>query len=667
VRASNLVAAAVTLLAACWSAEGQPSPSLIFSPSVLLVGSGPSLLHISVVQGQAAGLGVRWNGVDKPATADSNPSFSGGYDIELTAEDLAAPAMAQVSMYDLRTGATVTSGYVFVGYNIVPNDVVFDQARNRFYLTTPTQSTDPSFPANSLVALDSANNHIGPVLAIGNHPTSLAPSDDGNSLYVAVDADGLIRRVDLDTFAVTGEFRVRSAFTGYIGPYARSAIAVMPGHPQTVAIYHHPDINSSLASIAVYDDGQKRPSEIDSSSGYDSLLFAPDGKSLFLGSYANLNSPQSVLHYDVDATGIPKQTPTSISGGGPVTIQNGLLYTSRGTIIDIQKMQIAGLLGVGGAVAVDLSNQRIFAVHFISRSNAGDYPQYLQTFDLATQEPLGWQSLDSWNYFSVGGNSGQRLFRFGSDGLLYTGNKALLLFHTPLAGPAPVSGEAAVVNAASQQSGPIAPGEILSIYGTNLGPAAPVIPEPSTLAFPSILGNTQVWFDSLPGALLMAHQNQINVVAPFELQPGSTVNVQVWNMGIPSAKIRLSVAQTAPALITRNGSGTGPAAIVNQDGTVNMPAPAGSTVMLYGTGGGVIPEAVDGALARRAANLAAPVRVSLAGRDVPVVYAGAAPGLVNGVFQLNVQIPSDLPAGTASITVNINGQDSPRGVTLEIR
>lgn len=664
-RASRLAAAAITLLTACWRCQGQPSPPLIFSPTVLLVGSGPGSLHIAVLQGQAGGLGVRWNGVAKTPAVNTNPMFSGGYDISLTAQDLGAPQVVEVSMYDLTTGVTTASGYIYIGYNIVPNDVVFDRARGRFYFTTPAQSADPSLPANSLIALDPASNRIGPILPIGSYPTSLALSDDGVTLYVAVDGDGLVRQVNLDTFTVTGDSRFRPAITGYIGGAARSAIAVMPGNPQTIAIYYHPNSGSSSASIAVFDNGRKRSNESAAFDRYDSLLFAPDGKFLFLGSYANFNSA-AILRYSIDATGVPTQTPAGISGGGPVAIQNGLLYTSGGSIIDIGKMTIAGNLGVGGAVAVDPAAQRIFAVHFVSSQYLPDYPQYLQAFDLATQEPLGWQSLDSWNYFNAGVNPGQRLLRFGSDGLLYTGSKALLLFHTPLAGPPPVISAASVVNAASQQAGPIAPGEILSLYGSNLGPAAPATPE-SSFSFPSVLNHVQVWFNSLPGSLLMAYQGQINVVAPFELQPGSTVNVQVWNMGIPSPKIPLTVAQTAPALITRNGSGTGPVAVVNQDGSVNAPAPAGSTVMLYGTGGGALPAAVDGGIARGAASLAAPVHVLLGGRDVAVAYAGAAPGLVHGLFQLNIQIPADLPSGSAAITVNVNGQDSPKGTALEIR
>jgi uncharacterized protein (TIGR03437 family) len=181
------------------------------------------------------------------------------------------------------------------------------------------------------------------------------------------------------------------------------------------------------------------------------------------------------------------------------------------------------------------------------------------------------------------------------------------------------------------------------------------------------LSHVQVWFDRTPATVLMAYQGQINAIAPFEISPGATVNLQVWNFGIPSAQIPLSVAPAAPGLFTRDGSGSGQVAIINQDGSINTPSPPGSIIVLFGSGGGKLPGAVDGALARSAQSLAGSVHVFVGGRDVPVLYAGAAPLLPNGMFQINAQLPADLPSGTAQVSVSVNGQQSPKGATVEIR
>ena len=178
----------------------------------------------------------------------------------------------------------------------------------------------------------------------------------------------------------------------------------------------------------------------------------------------------------------------------------------------------------------------------------------------------------------------------------------------------------------------------------------------------------EVWFGGTKGTVLFAYSGQMNAVAPFEIKSGSIVNVQVWNNGIPSAQFPVTVAATVPALFTRDGSGKGLVAMVNLDGSINSPAPRGSVVSLYGTGGGAYPGALDGATSNGIASLSAGVHVSIGGEDAPVLYAGSAPSLVSSVFQLNVQIPADLsPGSVVPVVVNIGGQSSPQGVTIEIR
>jgi hypothetical protein len=161
-------------------------------------------------------------------------------------------------------------------------------------------------------------------------------------------------------------------------------MAVLPGSAETVAVYYHPDPRISAAKIAVVDNGVKRPGEINAPDGFDGLLFSPDGRFLFLGSYTNFNSPQEVLRYAVDDSGIPAAAPAAAFGGGPVAVVDGiLLYTSRGTLIDFENMEVVNTLGAGGSVAIDKENWRILAVYFeptpgglAGRANAQERPNF---------------------------------------------------------------------------------------------------------------------------------------------------------------------------------------------------------------------------------------------------------------------------------------------------
>jgi len=125
-----------------------------------------------------------------------------------------------------------------------------------------------------------------------------------------------------------------------------------------------------------------------------------------------------------------------------------------------------------------------------------------------------------------------------------------------------------VLNGASLLPGPVAPGEILTLFGAGL------------------LG-TDVLFDGTPAPLLYAAPNQVNAIAPYGIYNKATTQMQVTELGQVLANLQLSVADAAPALFTTDGSGVGPGAILNHDYTVNSPsnpAERGSTIMLFATG-----------------------------------------------------------------------------------
>jgi uncharacterized protein (TIGR03437 family) len=75
---------------------------------------------------------------------------------------------------------------------------------------------------------------------------------------------------------------------------------------------------------------------------------------------------------------------------------------------------------------------------------------------------------------------------------------------------------------------------------------------------------------------------------------------------------------------------------------------------------------IDGALAKTATNIAQEASVTIGGKSAQVLYAGAAPGLVEGVVQINAVVPAGV-AANAAITVTIGGVTSPAGVTVAVR
>jgi uncharacterized protein (TIGR03437 family) len=148
--------------------------------------------------------------------------------------------------------------------------------------------------------------------------------------------------------------------------------------------------------------------------------------------------------------------------------------------------------------------------------------------------------------------------------------------------------------------------------------------------------------------------------------------VQVSYQGRLTNSIAMSVAPAAPGFFTANSSGLGGGAFLNADGSFNSPAnPAarGSIVVLYATGLGVMqPPMADGELAAAPfPRPAADVQVRIADRPVEIAFAGAAPGFVAGLIQLNVRVPDDIAAGEVPVVIEAAGSRSPRTVSLAVR
>ena len=249
-----------------------------------------------------------------------------------------------------------------------------------------------------------------------------------------------------------------------------------------------------------------------------------------------------------------------------------------------------------------------------------------------------------------------------------SGNNAVRLLQPSGAG----AGVAAVTNSASNATGAISAGEILVLYGTNIGPAGLVVNQPVGGVYSKTAGGTTVYLNGAPLPILYTSATQVSAIAPFGLT-GSTAQIFVSYNGQASTPITMTVANAAPALFTLDKSGKGQVAAINQGATPAVndaahPAAAGTFVQLYATGGGgTNPASQDGALATGPADLTQSTTATIGGKTATVAYSGAAPGSPNGLIQINVQIPAGLPAGQAAVIIQIGGVTSPAGTTISVQ
>ncbi len=233
-----------------------------------------------------------------------------------------------------------------------------------------------------------------------------------------------------------------------------------------------------------------------------------------------------------------------------------------------------------------------------------------------------------------------------------------------------------VTNGASGRLGTLSPGAISTLYGTDLGPAELALGTVNSAgtAFNTEAGGTRVLVEGVAAPMLYSTRGQVSFIAPYAIDGKGAVSVAV-EYGGRRASTFVSSPAADPALFTVNQSGRGQGAILNQDASINSaanPAASGSIIVLYGTGAGQTnPGGVDGQIIGGTPLprlLSQPTLVTIGGQNAPVDYSGPAPGAVAGLWQINVRVPSGLPANNSTpITLRIGNFGPLTGVTVAIR
>ena len=232
-----------------------------------------------------------------------------------------------------------------------------------------------------------------------------------------------------------------------------------------------------------------------------------------------------------------------------------------------------------------------------------------------------------------------------------------------------------VANAASLLTGPVSPGEAVTIFGANLGPATmSTLQLDGTNHAADILNATQVFFDDIPAPLLYVSKGEIGAITPFEISGPETV-LRVVSNGQSSVPVTIPVVAASPALYSLDGTGGGQASAVNPDGSLNSrrsPVDRGAVIVLSATGIGAIdPQGQDGMFVVANGTMPSavlPVTVLIDGQPAEVLSAGVAPGQVQGLAQINARIPASVsPWYMVPVIVKVGDYMSPSIITLNIR
>jgi uncharacterized protein (TIGR03437 family) len=240
---------------------------------------------------------------------------------------------------------------------------------------------------------------------------------------------------------------------------------------------------------------------------------------------------------------------------------------------------------------------------------------------------------------------------------------------SPAAPPVVLS---SVNSAASYATDAVSPGEIVTLFGSGLGPATIVTLQVANGTVTNNLAGTQVLFDGVAAPLIYTLNGQVSAVVPYAVAGKSNTVVQVQYQGQNSNTITMPVQAAHPAIFSVDSSGLGPGAILNQDSSTNssgIPAARGSVVQIFATGGGITnPASQDGAVTAGLFPLATVPTVTIDGVPAKVEFAGAAPGAVAGLTQINVDVPTSITPGIAlAVVVKIGNFSSNSSVTIAVK
>lgn len=230
-----------------------------------------------------------------------------------------------------------------------------------------------------------------------------------------------------------------------------------------------------------------------------------------------------------------------------------------------------------------------------------------------------------------------------------------------------------VAHGASAVSGPIAPGEVIVIYGSGMGPAQIATAQltPDGTALTTSLSGTRVLFNGVPGPMVYTSAGQIATIVPYSVASRAFAEVVVEYNGVQSSLVTLAVTPITPGIFTADKSGVGLGAILNQDYSDNaiVPAEKGSIVQIFATGEGeTLPPSTDGKLAvAPLPKPKVPVRAYIDGIEAEVTYYGSAPGLVAGVLQVNARIPQQVRSGGLPLLLRMGDLYSRVGVTVSVK
>ncbi len=535
------------------------------------------------------------------------------------------------------------------------SDIVADPVRNQFFVARSDK--------NEVVAFDGSSYAQIAALPTGNQPTTMAISFDQQYLLVGNIGSQLVNVYDLDTLQPD------------------TPIILPPGY---IALSIASSANATLAQGAYYDGTfhilqldipQRTGTELPSLGVFTNLTNAAtvmttsqNGSSIFIA-----QADGTVYLYDATSNSFTVSRKDFTALAGPYAASAFNQYVVGPNLLDSSLVPVMQFeTGTGTPSGFAFVNETGF------RTNAPPPPSSTSTTTTTTTTtpapitgngqstaPGVIQRIDMTNPTSSISSATAMVEAplLGTTNFPFTRTIAPLANQTAIANLT-VSGVTilpwnydasvappnitSVVNAGDMGSD-IAPGGLISVFGTQL---SPVNMASSEIPLPTALANSCLSVNGLAVPILYVSPNQVNAQMPY--QAIGDVTLILRTPGGQSDNYNLVIQPNAPSVFLASvGQETNiPTVVRNDDGELVTPShpihrESNTALIIYLTGLGPTSPAVgtgQPAPSNPPAVTSTQPTVTLGGVNLPVLFSGLAPGLV-GVDQINVSVPFSVPDG----------------------
>lgn len=509
-------------------------------------------------------------------------------------------------------------------------DLLADPVRNRFYVVQQDR--------NQVLVFDGSNYQQIATLRTSTTPTQMAFTFDRKYLIVGHDNSQFAYVFDLDTLQpdIPIEFPA-GHYPHSIAESGKSILAVVRNVASAApGVIDRIDFASrkatELPSLGIYNNNISPDSVVAPAPNGGAILVAsPDG---------------NVLLYDANADTftVSRKDFTSLTGAYAASSYNS--YIVGDNLLNASLVPQSVLNTASGSTAgfafLDTTGLRTMSSGV---ANPGAIERFTATQALATRPTRTVES-------PLGGSKTQPFIRSLATladrsavvSLTVSGVTVLPWNYDAAVAPPSIG---SVVNAADGAK-PIAPGGLISIYGSNM---APVNMATKELPLPTAIAESCLMVNGIPVPMLFVSGGQINGQLPFNVDGNAVMTLHT--PGGVSDNYNLNILPGAPSVFRSASAGpvTGLATIFRADNgevvTPTNPVHANDTIVIYATGLGRTSPAVDSGLPAPDDQLAwalIPPTVTLGGKDLDVQYAGLVPGSV-GLYQINATVPFGVPQG----------------------